>query len=68
MFCPQWDQHIDVTTTLSLTARQTTVVCHCGLFAMATMTAETTVMSRAVVSLWQPSPAVRTDVQIVSMF
>lgn len=47
----QWDQNIDVTTTQSLSARPTTAVCHCGLCVTATMIAETTVMSRAVVSL-----------------
>lgn len=55
MFSPQWDQHTDVTTTQSLSARPTTAVCHCGLFATATTTAETTVMNRAVVSLRQSS-------------
>lgn len=51
VFSLQWDRHIDVTTTQSLTARPTTAVCHYGLFATATMTAETAAMSRAVVSL-----------------
>lgn len=46
---PQWDQRIDVTITQILIARPTTAVCPCGLYATATMTAETTVMSRAVV-------------------
>lgn len=50
-FWAQWDQHIDVTTTLSLPARPTTAVCLCGLSATATTTAEMTVMSRDVVSL-----------------
>lgn len=50
-FSPKWDQHIDVTITQSLTARPTTDVCLCGLYAMATTTAETTVMNKAVVSV-----------------
>lgn len=54
-FFVKWDQHIDVTTTLSLPARPTTAVCLCGLSAMATMTAEMTVMSRDVVSLEMPA-------------
>lgn len=47
----QWDQHIDVTTTLSLPARLTIAACLCGLSATATTTAEMTAMSRDVVSL-----------------
>lgn len=47
----QWDQHIDVTTTLSFPAKPTTAACLCGLSATATTTAEMTAMSRDVVSL-----------------
>lgn len=47
----QWDQLIDVTTTLSFPARPTIAACLCGLSATATTTAEMTAMSRDVVSL-----------------
>lgn len=45
-----------MTTIQNLPAKPTTAVCHCGLSATATTTAETTATSRAVVSLFSNRP------------